>query len=426
MSTKRIDAWLAEHNARGLVVRAETAGEHRDLFFRSDRDLWHSNIDNLDFALVALSHYASASGRRFAPSRRGQSLSDREHRRIHTSLVQLETRSLPTHRFLCRCIQRRALRSRAARRNDLQRRRGRQFFAGRSSREDAGPAVQNIRCGVLVVGWDLKHGDEIAQETAYAKARESLHAFGADCVRIATNWQQDFCPHWTLGFNIGVSAVLQTLSNRYSHGIIAADLSYLQELAAGPHGNHMVVNHLLGSAGFPIITSGGTHSRLQRVGVLAKYPILLKNLRVCYQDNAGGGNCGFCEKCIRTRLELIASGIEPSICFPGELRAEAVSNVGALSTAGLLLFEEILARFPKHHELYAALWDVVARAERAARGRVGRCNQPVGNVPSGECETGESRGNEAFPILVLYRTAAEAGRSCAERNADVAIVVISK
>ncbi|MGO8690146.1 MAG: hypothetical protein ACLQLG_10965 [Thermoguttaceae bacterium] len=362
MSTKRIDAWLAEHNARGLVVRAETAGEHRDLFFRSDRDLWHSNIDNLDFALVALSHYASASGRdlhlRGAVSRSQIENIDEFiqvwsnwrpdlFQRIDFSADAYSDvpsgRELPAVMTFSGGVD--ASFSLVAHQEKM---------LGRLSRD--------IRCGVLVVGWDLKHGDEIAQETAYAKARESLHAFGADCVRIATNWQQDFCPHWTLGFNIGVSAVLQTLSNRYSHGIIAADLSYLQELAAGPHGNHMVVNHLLGSAGFPIITSGGTHSRLQRVGVLAKYPILLKNLRVCYQDNAGGGNCGFCEKCIRTRLELIASGIEPSICFPGELRAEAVSNVGALSTAGLLLFEEILARFPKHHELYAALWDVVARA----------------------------------------------------------------
>ena len=70
-------------------------------------------------------------------------------------------------------------------------------------------------------------------------------------------------------------------------------------------------------------------ARLEKVRDLANWPTALEALRVCPARLEDGGNCGKCEKCLRTRLELLAAGVEqtsalgPSLT-PVELWEEAV------------------------------------------------------------------------------------------------------
>ena len=48
--------------------------------------------------------------------------------------------------------------------------------------------------------------------------------------------------------------------------------------------------------------------RLERTALVSEWPVGLDNLRVCVHDDRGTGNCGTCEKCIRTKLMLVALG----------------------------------------------------------------------------------------------------------------------
>jgi hypothetical protein len=364
MGERRIDAWIEEQDATNLVVRTAINGQSKDLYFRSDRPVWQSEFETLDFVLVALSHYASAAGRDLhirGPVTRSQVDHIEEFIQIWSrwrpDLFKRIAISASKYVDVATCGDMPAAIAFSGGVDAS-------FSLVAHQEKMLGHLSKRIGIGVTAVGWDIKHGDDSAKSTALAKARESLNSFGVDCVSITTNWQPDFCPRWILGFNIGVSTLLQTLSNGCSHGIIAGDLAYSEELGIGPHGSHMVTNHLLGSARFPIIPTGGTLSRLERVGVLLKYPILMKNLRVCWQDNAGGGNCGVCEKCVRTQLELIANGVEPSVCFPGSVTADILANVHTESLSIELFWEDILVRFAKDHKLYRTLCEVVAR-ERA-------------------------------------------------------------
>jgi hypothetical protein len=56
---------------------------------------------------------------------------------------------------------------------------------GRMSRE--------VELGVLVVGWDLKHGDHEGLERARASAQRALDKYGVRLAVVSTNWQQEFC-----------------------------------------------------------------------------------------------------------------------------------------------------------------------------------------------------------------------------------------
>jgi hypothetical protein len=96
-----------------------------------------------------------------------------------------------------------------------------------------------------------------------------------------------------------------------------------------PCGSHPAVDGLLSSQRVTIVHDGSRFSRLQKVRELASWPTAMEALRVCSAGVGGEANCGLCEKCLRTRLELLAAGIEETAAFgpsytPPELWEAAV------------------------------------------------------------------------------------------------------
>jgi len=77
-----------------------------------------------------------------------------------------------------------------------------------------------------------------------------------------------------------------------------------------PIGSHPAVDGLFSSQRVSIIHDGARYSRFQKVRELAGWPAALAALRVCPADPGGELNCRVCEKCLRTRLELLAAGVE--------------------------------------------------------------------------------------------------------------------
>ncbi len=96
-----------------------------------------------------------------------------------------------------------------------------------------------------------------------------------------------------------------------------------------PMGSHPAVDHLFSSQRLQIIHDGTRFTRLEKVRELAGWPIGLAALRVCPESPGVEANCGRCEKCLRTRLELLAVGVEETAALgpsltPIELWDEAV------------------------------------------------------------------------------------------------------
>jgi len=96
-----------------------------------------------------------------------------------------------------------------------------------------------------------------------------------------------------------------------------------------PVGSHPAVDGLFSSQRLNVIHDGSRFSRLEKVRDLARWPAALAALRVCPASEGDRVNCGRCEKCLRTRLELLAAGVEETAAFgpsltPIELWHEAV------------------------------------------------------------------------------------------------------
>jgi hypothetical protein len=72
-----------------------------------------------------------------------------------------------------------------------------------------------------------------------------------------------------------------------------------------------------------ILHDGSRFSRLEKVRELASWPTAINSLRVCPGNAGDRPNCGRCEKCLRTRLELLAVGVESTEAFgPSVMAAE--------------------------------------------------------------------------------------------------------
>jgi hypothetical protein len=96
-----------------------------------------------------------------------------------------------------------------------------------------------------------------------------------------------------------------------------------------PMGSHPAVDGLFSSQRVTVIHDGSRFSRLDKVRDLASWPTALAALRVCPLNLGDRANCGRCEKCLRTRLELLAVGVDETAAFgpsltPIQLWDEAV------------------------------------------------------------------------------------------------------
>jgi hypothetical protein len=282
-----------------------------------------------------------------------------------------------------------------------------------------GRLSRTIGRGVLVLGWDIKPGDEQGARRAEAAVRHSLSHYGVQTSVISTNWQQEYCRAWFMSFTSGLMGVLHTLSDEHGCAVHATDRSYSEELRIGPYGSHMMVNHLLGHPGFPLISTGGTHSRIDRLAYLEHHPQLLANLRVCYQADAGGANCGRCEKCVRTQLEMRAVGIASDAMFPTPMQADDLMRARAHRPAVLMHFEDVLRRLPDDDPVKPTLrhWLRDRRLEHAREAKLplARVDELEGRLARARTELGE-----------MGRRVSEAERQAAEAHAELAAVHASR
>jgi hypothetical protein len=92
-----------------------------------------------------------------------------------------------------------------------------------------------------------------------------------------------------------------------------------------PYGSHPNLDKLWSSDSVAMVNFGVGYSRLQRVAAIREWPPLQGHLRVCWENLAETLNCGYCKKCLLTRLQLLAAGDPNGMgSFPDVPVAEAL------------------------------------------------------------------------------------------------------
>ncbi|MCL1593018.1 MAG: 7-cyano-7-deazaguanine synthase [Actinomycetia bacterium] len=201
-----------------------------------------------------------------------------------------------------------------------------------------GRRALEITRGVLIAGFDIGLDDTASIARAHGSAQHILNKLEIPLVVVSTNWREDFSPNYTMSFGLGLAAVLHQFRATFDAGLIATDATYATEV--GAWGRDSTINRMSGSRAFPFPTIGATASRRDKITAISHIDVVREHLRVCWQPNARGANCGHCGKCVRTKLGFAASGY-PATAALGSTSPEEVASV-ALSMWDRIFLEDML------------------------------------------------------------------------------------
>ena len=185
-------------------------------------------------------------------------------------------------------------------------------------------------------------------------------------------------------FEINQSGILAAVAHAFSRRlttvcIAATDsipgLRQMNKSVCIPLGTHPLLDPCYSSSDLRIRHDGITLSRFDKTKIIAGVDAALRNIKVC-GPNWPGSNCGRCEKCIRTMLELLAAGaLEKTDAFPlDDVSAELVSKVHIkkpdfdYTVEGDYLELIPTLREKGRHDLVDAIENVVKRAQYRKKG----------------------------------------------------------
>ena len=127
---------------------------------------------------------------------------------------------------------------------------------------------------------------------------------------VRTNWKQSVdAERFGLYHTQGLAAVLHLFAPRLAH--IAADFTFEEDANELAYGSNGTLNRLLSGSATRIEPIGERATRVEKVDALVRSG-RSKDLFVCYHVRDGATNCGRCNKCKRTQLQIEAVGGGPS------------------------------------------------------------------------------------------------------------------
>lgn len=224
---------------------------------------------------------------------------------------------------------------------------------------------------IFVYGMDLGDPNKPDAKDTYQLTTKALEGFlqAHDCklVSIETNIRE-LCPNWRFyaAYHFGplMAGIAHALSNRLSEFCIALD-NQIQNYV--PHGSHPWLNKYFCSSYLNSVGLFEAFTRLEKYRFIKNYPEAVPILRVCHKPPKGSQhvNCGRCEKCIRTKLELLVNDMLQSASFASqELTPELVDTISFSSILEFEYYDALIVALKNGG--YSALSDVIARKRRAS------------------------------------------------------------
>ncbi len=234
---------------------------------------------------------------------------------------------------------------------------------------------QEITDLVFVHGFDVALADSRLRRKASAMVRDVAEHFGKNLIEIETNIREllDACVDWgERGHGAALAAVGHLLSARIRRLYIPATHTYADLI---PWGSHPILDPLWSSGHLTVVHDGCEATRPQKIALLATQDIALRNLRVCWENPGSEVNCGRCEKCLRTMINLQINGaLERCTTFERPLEIANVLRL-RIDDAGTRAFvQENLDRL-EQSDPEGDLTRALRRILRPRQGRMARLMQ---------------------------------------------------
>jgi predicted PP-loop superfamily ATPase len=194
---------------------------------------------------------------------------------------------------------------------------------------------------VLVRGFDISRKNTVLGAQVSARLSAVAERMGKRLVEIETNSRDLTDRHvpW-LEVQVGpaLGSVALLLGGVAEKVFVAASASYAH---LEPTGSHPLLDPLWSTEEIEIIHDGIEATRNEKVEAIVKYPEVLHSLRVCWENPGNQYNCGRCEKCIRTMINLETAGaLERCTAFAARLDPDAVARMSITFDLAMFYAEE--------------------------------------------------------------------------------------
>lgn len=162
--------------------------------------------------------------------------------------------------------------------------------------------------------------------------------------------------NWEIGHGAAFACVGHLLAPHFRRIYIPSSFTYADLF---PWGSHPLTDPLWSSENLEFVHDGNEASRPQKAALLAESDIALRFLRVCFHNVDSAYNCGECEKCIRTKINLqVAGALDRCVTFPDKLDLKKTKRLFIVGDAGRAFLKEnlhALENRPEEKELYEIL-----------------------------------------------------------------------
>ncbi len=188
---------------------------------------------------------------------------------------------------------------------------------------------QSVDCLIYVEGYDVPLDDTKRLRRIKTRLSEIANDRRLRLVTVRTNLRNH--PEfrrvsWEITFIAALAAVAHCLQSEFSQVYVASSD------VPPPWGSHPSLDNAWSSSTLKVINHGADHGKLEKVMAIARWPLVHKYLRVCWENRAAELNCGVCEKCVRTELQFAAAGFHSKLrVFPDESLPERINLVSCIT-----------------------------------------------------------------------------------------------
>jgi hypothetical protein len=195
---------------------------------------------------------------------------------------------------------------------------------------------------IFVRGFDVAHTRTELLSVISNSLEEVAKNFGVGVVQVETNLRDVILRlvPWGPAHGPALVGVGHLLAPAFERIYIPSAYTYADLF---PWGTHPLLDPLWSSEVLEFIHDGCEADRVAKAEFVGSFEVALRNLRVCSRSHEGARNCGSCEKCIRTMINLEAIGkLGECTVFDAPLDAASVRKLPVTSLSRPF-FEENLA-----------------------------------------------------------------------------------
>jgi exopolysaccharide biosynthesis predicted pyruvyltransferase EpsI len=236
------------------------------------------------------------------------------------------------------------------------------FTALRHGGTQLGPAAFPVRDFLMVHGFDIHLERERDFRELIERTQPFIDELGATLHIVRTNIKYQSQQDWEHSYGAQIASVLHQFGPNFQYGLIGSGEPYSHLPIAW--GSHPGTDHLLSGANFEIVHDGAGFSRTEKVAHIASNVTARRTVKVCWQGEHQGRNCGKCEKCVRTRLNFFAVGVDHPECFDNEFGVAEINRITVSNPPQLSNLEQIIEYADRHQT--GGRWLDVLRARIVA------------------------------------------------------------